>query len=696
MARKSLLYYLFSKNNLPLYVDDNGFVVEGTDDYNRLDGKPAHLQYSPEGWKDTLVKTARSLKYWGLFRDMTVPMKFPNDGKWILTWLLSQYGIEAVAKLAMMKLDRKSLPYSYKPYYITQINFPKYKNSRDWFTVEAIEGGMSKWIKANENTKFEYDIDSDPERVTILMDGKTFDFNRTYGIPGDQPVRGDNDYYMGVVETSREGNALDVEFQDIFFQTSTAYPNDNWIIRTGLTTPVNTVRVHGTFNIHYDKTCTPFIRIETAHNETGVQQPQITIYNTAGNAGEDKTVDYDITFNIPANHQVHIKCLGGAPSDANVQYRINGSSMIIDYPYKYRSTYINGLYPKRVLELLVNSLSGGQGVCTSAWLDIVRKDIVITSGDALRGLEGAKLKTSFSDFFKSMNRWGVGCGVVAGNTGLLFEDFAFFFKQDTIMFNLGQVSEAETVFMEDAAFNTISAGYDNQDYTDVNGKFEVNQGQRWGTPILSVTKELDLKSPYRADSLGIELLRINFEQKRTTDSESDNDCFMLNVEKEEHVDGDIIYHKLYRSAYSDFTGKPHPETDFNTELSPKRSILENGAFIRSMLDKLDSKEIVLNDKDKNAEQSTTLAGVTIAEKEPIQIATLKDRLFLPHYATFKTQVDIDILQILDVFPYGKISFEWNDRTWYAFLFDGGVKPATNDVQTWKVIMSPENDLKYFN
>jgi hypothetical protein len=105
--RKGFLYYLFSKNKLPLYVDK--FVQEGDQNYNKLTGEPAHLQYAPDGWKDTLVKYARNIKYWGLFRDFTVPMKFVGDGAKILRDQMGKFGIESVVTLGIAKLDRLNM-----------------------------------------------------------------------------------------------------------------------------------------------------------------------------------------------------------------------------------------------------------------------------------------------------------------------------------------------------------------------------------------------------------------------------------------------------------------------------------------------------------------------------------------------------------------------------------------------------------
>ena len=107
-------------------MDDFGHVLEASDDYFKPDGQPARLSYSPDGWKDTLVKYTRNIYYMGLLRDYTVPMKFTGDGAAILKNRMYTEGVESVTYLGIAKLDRTGLPYNYYNWYLSEINFAKY------------------------------------------------------------------------------------------------------------------------------------------------------------------------------------------------------------------------------------------------------------------------------------------------------------------------------------------------------------------------------------------------------------------------------------------------------------------------------------------------------------------------------------------------------------------------------------------
>lgn len=696
MSRKTFLYFLFSKNKLPLYKSDNGTILEGNVDYLKPDNQPAHLEYSPDGWKDTLVKFVRNIKNWGVFRDMAVPMKFVKDGADILKDQRSKFGYEAQTFLGMQKLDRTTLPYDYKPWYLSEINYTKYKETSTGVQVEALEGGPSKYLKAYENTKYEIPITEDPEHIKIYNDGMSFDFNRTISIIPGQKVIGANNFYLGTIETSREGNAPDVFFQDLFELTpGSVFPNDNWAIKTEI--PLVNVRIHGTINIHFNKSVIPIFRLEIPNSETGAEQPQILLFNNggvAGVAGTDIVGVFDFTINIPANYQVHLKIFGGSSTDFTTQFTVEGGEVLVDYVYRYIPTIVEALLPFRVGEKIVEKLTGGRYTLQSNFLHS-KRDIALTCGDALRSLENSVLQSSLSDLFKSLGIFWIGMGIEGDK--IVIEPWEYFFRQDIII-DLGEVKDADYTVAEDLLFNTISTGFEKQEYQDVNGRYETNQGQSWATPVTKNTKELDLKSVYRADPLGAELLRINFEKKKTTDTGSDKDVFMIHINNfAEPPDADgNIYYKLYRPAFDNVTGLPHWETSFNTLLSPKRTILNHGAFIRSMLEKMDGELITFTSADKNKELSVTWNGVTVTEKEDIRIATLPDRIFQPYYFTFTTQVPINFVELANINPYGKIRFTWKGRQWTGFLFEAGIKPGTNDTQTWKLLVSIENDLLKFN
>jgi hypothetical protein len=783
MARKSFLYYLFNKDKKPLYVNDSNQIVEGDGDYKKANGQPAHLKFDPQGWKDTLVKYARNLKYWGLFRDMTVPMKFARDGAKILRQNMWTYGIEATLYLGIAKLDRLGLPYNYRSWYISEINFVKYEASRGVVQVEALEGGPVKYLKAYESTTYEIPVDE----ISVLMDGMELDNSAEFYVsdgfdPNPAYAIGNHLFDMEVISKEIE------DIGGVQTVPRTKVPNNTVLMRqTG--NRFFKATSNGTVHIEYDFILTvtyigppainpaaslfSLIRRIDENNVSNLQHFMLSRTASQGIPGQyhlQGSVDmvvrpgdelYGFTYVTPE----------GASGDINTSfvYSPSGDNSFIKLTYTYRhpESVVDAITPFTLGDRIIRKMSNGLYGLKSDFLKALGKEFVLTCGNSLRGLKDTVCKTSMADFFKSFNRWGIGLGVEGDY--IVIERLSYFFP-NTISFDLGEVDGCKLDVAEDLLFNTIKNGYKAQEYKEINGKMEFNQGQVWTTPITKYTKELDLQSVYRADPFGIELLRINFGGKKTTDTNDDNDTFFLYVKKKfpafnatvafDHNFGlmlvfnevarlndfkpgtkfrvtgtafndglytvaassanvpggphlviginkplvdeppiqavvDPILYNLNRPPYTNVSGLLHPGSTFNIELSPKRSLLENAPMIHSVMDLLDAEEIKIQSSDKNKDLSTTLNGVTITENESIKIAAMAAKLFKPYYFEFQTKVPINLMELLATNPYGKVSFSVLGQVFYGFLFDGGLKPATQEVQTWKLLCAPENDLKTF-
>lgn len=672
-----------------MYIDANGQLQLADDDYLRPDGVPAYLQNSPEGWMETLIKYARNTKYMGLFRDYTTPMSFSGDAYQILKSMMWLDGFEAITYFGIAKLDRLNLPYRYQTWYLTEIDYSKFSQGLTQIKCSAIEGGLSKYLKAFENTEYEIDLDEHPNAKRVLMDGLIFNFNRLFQI-GQQELFAIPNYILGTVGISNEGNQSDVIFYDVFPQQSAVYPNESFFVSTNKDQELT---ISGKILMQYFEDDAFELRIEVNDGSGSSGFPQYVLIPMASTSRADGVIEeFTIpatTFTLPANHRAHVKIFTASSTGGLHQMSVLDGEMKVDYPFRYKSTFVKGIWIKELLDALLEKMTQGLPGFSikSDWLT-AKKDILVTSGDGLRGLTGSKIKISFANVFKSLPFAGLG---VEPGGKLRIEPLDFFFNTSKTI-KLGRVKDAVVSVAEDLIGNVIKAGYEKQDYEDVNGKSEINQGQIWSTTVTKIIRDLDLVSPIRADALGIELLRINFGNKTTTDSDSDNDTFFLNNETTVYTDDNGAYYKLYRPAYASVTGLDHWETYFNLELSPKKNLLRQGRYIRSLFDRLDATYITQTSADKNTDVITVLNGVTVNEKEKIQIGSLGDKLFLPYYFVFTSPTPINALEVIDIKPYDQIEFEWKDKLWYGFMWDGGVKPYDNEPQQWKLIAAPQNDM----
>lgn len=777
MPRKDFLYYLFSKAKKPLYVDDNGFVKEGNEQtWVKPDGQPAHLTYSPDGWKDTLVKYARNIKYWGVFRDMTVPMKFVKDGGTILKDRMWNFGVECICYLGIVKLDRTQLPYTYKSWLLTEINFVKFKQTKTGVQAEALEGGLSKYLKAYENTVYTIPIDEDEEHVSVKMDGMDLIQTSNFTIPAVQsPATGG---FLPVIHIDNDGQAPNL----VVVSQEQSSIDQFFVQNDSADTSVTIHKFSGTVKFKPNSRADDVIIYLSKRNGSTITDIQVDTFN---NVSENTTYEVSYDYSTDGSNAIVlapgdvlllqtriIPKAGDQLSPAFITYE--ETEITLSFKSKFRTTYVSALWPLRLVEKILEKMTEaepGRYTVKSSFLTSLTHQYAMASGDSIRGIENATLKTSLTEFFKSFSaRFCIGLGIEGDQ--LVIEEFPSLFK-NTVIYDVGEVKDAECTVADELLFNGIKAGYNKQEYKEVNGKLEFNQGQSYSLPITRITKDLDLVSVYRADPFGIEGLRA-FASKKTTDSDSDNDTFFLHVKKNftsftttlsfanlfppldipeilvegkpEQVDrfkkgvrfrvmgtasndgvytclGDsvlqgtgffIVVDKplvsensliatievgeyiLNRPAYTSVTGLLYPDTAFNMELSPKRGVLNNGRFIRSCTDYyLDTEKIKLRSADKNTDLVTVLGSQTISESADVQIGSLGAQLFRPYYFTFTSQVPVNLPELINANPYGKIKFSVEGVPFYGFLMDGGIKPATNDTQNWKLLCAPENDLKKF-
>lgn len=111
-------------------------------------GGTTTLNYSPEGWDETLVRWERSVKYLGLFRSFTVKLKFVKEGAALLRQAFYTEGPGAEVSVTIQRLDKISL--EYYTAYQAEVDFATFKDSANYVEVSLAEGGLSKLIKENE------------------------------------------------------------------------------------------------------------------------------------------------------------------------------------------------------------------------------------------------------------------------------------------------------------------------------------------------------------------------------------------------------------------------------------------------------------------------------------------------------------------------------------------------------------------
>jgi hypothetical protein len=672
MQPKDFLYFLTDELGRS-YSIENGVVT--------LSSTPVPLSISPDGWQDKTIKYSRNVKAGTLWRSYTNPMKYVKQAAHIVRDRLYRFGTEDKIYLVIHRLDKSfSGGWVYRFFYKGELDLTQIEDSDTNISVNIMEGDLVKLLKANENTQYEIDINV-PEAVVVKLDGVYLHEKHNWIVQTDS--RG-GDVLVGMIFTTKEGEASGVATFTVYskIEPGDLTTSSDYFLTT--TQIIDGMRLWGSVNVTVLAIDTGTVNVRLKSN-LGRNDVIASMPYTAGNPIEIP-FDYSFTSNIGENFFLVVD----TPNLAFVE--IEESNITLEYRSRYPTTYVKGLRPAYVAQQLLDKITGGGYTFSSTYLTTVWENLLVTSGDAIRGFENAKLKISWSEFFEG---YDVPCSLCYGirNQALYIEEKAKGF-QSTILQAMGEVKDLVVSAAKDFQFNTVKVGYPNTDTEDVNGRDEFNVTQAYTSPVKKVSKVFELVSKIRASMYEIELTRIKTAGKDTTDDDNDTRSFFLHVEKtatEGAGDEPGSYYKLLRNTYDSVAGILDPDSAFNIELHPELCLKRHGSYLRGVFYWLNG-NLDYQTSDKNGNLAVVKGGQTYIGQKNIPIPGLGSPLFYPLQFKFESPMSNDIVETMDAGPDGTFSFQYDGNTYYGFPMEVSFQPANRPAQETVLLCSPQTDL----
>ncbi|WP_462394425.1 hypothetical protein [Alistipes indistinctus] len=254
------------------------------------------------------------------------------------------------------------------------------------------------------------------------------------------------------------------------------------------------------------------------------------------------------------------------------------------------------------------------------WGELYPAQVRICAAESLRGFQEAVLHGQFSDFVDWMRTLGYEYGITGNH--ILFKPRDQYFLKGTTALELAddEVEGLEIEASDAYAYTNVKIGYDKQDYESVNGRAEANGTFEYTTGFLRrEEKTLELISPYRADSIGIELLCREADNKsKSTDDSSDNDIFFVALSDDK---GTYVTYKTQQ-----ITDKDTGVSMFNALFNPYYLVQANKSLLGITTTRL---RFAGTDMNRNA----SIGSENIYRD--VEIAT-SDQLFRPVTYSFAT------------------------------------------------------------
>lgn len=322
----------------------------------------------------------------------------------------------------------------------------------------------------------------------------------------------------------------------------------------------------------------------------------------------NNVIDIDFTTNIEnkkiiAGNKLYLVVIYSALQPPSIGKLTLDGTIGITYRAIRRPVTIDLITPETLLRSLVNKITETEGVYQTVIEDFNEDSnnlIMIAAAESIRGIEatetseGAMVHTSFHNFLTWMNTFGYEQNI-EGNA-LIFKKREKSFRNDLVALELGENECAglKELVNTEYLFTGVKIGYEKKEYENVNGRFEFNGEHNYSTDLTVVENVIELTSPYRADSYGVEFLAWN-RDKNSTDDKSDKDIFLINV-KERTASFETVENVLSGNILQPIFSEKGYTSPFNGNLNPLNLVALNAGLIGVSVERL-----TFTSSDSNAE-----------------------------------------------------------------------------------------------
>lgn len=705
-AGQDFIFFLQDKERRFWSVADDGSVV--------LSNAPYVLKYSPDGWQDIVVKNVRNRKYWGIDRGVSLPFKYVEDGAKILKHIFYTIGTEASVFLVICEQRAEYTPgvsygYWYKQIFRAEIDLPTFQHDGPVVTANTLEDGIAEHLKANENTVYEFDLDE-----YVKNDGVTL--RNSFQAITDEGYSADGAYYFGNhivgltvtnVEIASAGSGRSVSRTKVANSNSAIRATNEHFIEATTNT---TVSFEYDFDIVVQYTpsspainpAAQFLVVVRRIDAAGFSDLQEILLQRYAADGIPGTYNLAGTFDMEIREGdrlfLYSFCnIAGATGDAQIRclYPVTDSTIfkaVLDT--RLATSYTPVISAQSLFPEFINRMTGGEYSAETSPYLITHANKKFTSGDAIRGVAGAKLKLSFAQFFEFFDTYDA-VGIRESAKQVLFGRKADLTDNDNPI-NLGAANRLKSKLDKSFSFNELAIGWPDikSEQGMLNGKNEVNTTANFTFGTTKTPAKLQKVARVKTSCYDIETIRIEGANKDTTSKTQDNDPYVLHTtDTLIAASGDIPAHYELNREYNVFvTGVDQVDSVFNLALSPKNCLLNGSDWYRSCLYKHDGKTLKFLGSDRN-EAMIYNDGVTqIIENADYPVSLMADPFFTPVILEAEFDSLDDLLDNMEAAPISSFEFTFEGQTYKGILIENSVNPKTYKKQTMQFLSHPDNGL----
>ena len=639
-------------------------------------------------WDDVELAYKRD-NYDGVVRSFSTKFEFANKA---YSLLVSQWEGNYIASSASIVYYKRNNSWLWSEVFRCSLDFSTFSYNGTTCSINAVDSSLAALIKAKKGTQYEWAVSGMKEEEPLRYDRLLMRNNVEWTLTGTEEENEGGNYttnryqcipvgryftlplYIVSSEISVKNSveASDVE-DDKFSNLSDAaipFVKNTFSREIHLSIQIDFPMLMVAYLLNGDTHSIHLYLVKSTPDKDQDTEQNFTLsilkvwnlnegYNTISYNEEDVVLSPGERLSLV----YYFEHIGNDPLKVSL-YEIYSFSYIsnrvtIDFMERDRPVDIDVVKPSTLLNRLLKSMNGGQGGITgviTSGVDERLDNTYILAAESVRGMESAKLYSSYTKFCKWMSaEFGFVPVIDDANKTVTFahRDSLFVASREK---DLGDsCTDFEYEVDSSMIYSRVRVGYDKQDYDSVNGRDEFRFTNEYTTGVTLTDNSLELISPYRADAYGIEFLAAK-RGEETTDDDSDTDVFFVGATLEANTGGDASEHEylytLIRGGDYSVTGVISPETMFNAMYSQRFMIAANAKYIGSSCSGLEYAS-----SDGNSDVS--IGG--ISEKADI---TLPNRLFTVGKLSVTTG-DMEIPDSMD----GSFDLVHNGTTYRGYLQD---------------------------
>lgn len=602
---------------------------------------------------------------------------------------------------ALLKIYRRgNFDNDYKLIKDINLDFSTYQEYADRVTVEAAKFDLLEIINSEGKTKYEVPVSEIADTKKWKYERMNFINNGVYElVTSDMTVAQITDLIAFSLNLS-SSELVPGEEIDFVSQTLTYGKTNYFIQNNGESVNMHIkmmfkfifegeIKVHNPFETEIDKNSLLSIQLYRLSSEGNFKESIKSWFLTPETLSIDgekytgifsDTMNVDKIVTIEPNERI---CLGfSSVNNMSMAVTIQSGYYRFESLEEYNKPILTAYYttksqkshkidiidPTTLMQHYLNEMSGVNGLFSVQinWSESNYKTMLIAA-ESIRQIPGAKLYGSPNDFFDWMKVLGYEYDI--DGTKLIFNFRDEYFKSSFAAMSMRKDEIADLIIKADNtyAYTSVEIGYDKQDYDTMNGRCEPNGMFSYTTGYITRTdNKLSLISPYRADSIGIEML-CQESDKQTTDTDSDNDVFFVAL-KENSED-----YSEYKDIYiedKDFSSLKL----FNAPFNPYYLIKRNQSLIGINADKV---------KFKATDMSRTAIIIDNGQSvDPYADQIISKKLFEPIIYNFAAGSNKDLPD--HAVRNGLVKINWKDEIYTGFIKEIRKNYASDTETTWEL------------